>query len=291
MDDSSETGLSPDIVVSIVVHGTAPSELLRAVGCALRSPRVARVEVVDNGPDRSLEAVVSGVPRVSYRHVENRGYGAGHNLSIRESIASGTRYHLVMNADVEWQGDVPGRLVAYMDTHPRVAMMMPKVFYPDGALQLTARRLPTPWDLFAKRFLPRRLVRRRMDRYLLARADHDRIIDSPYLLGSFLLFRASALEAGGAFDERFFMYPEDIDITRRLHARWQTLYFPEVNIIHRHAAASRRSLRMLLVHLTNMARYFNKWGWWHDPERRVMNRRLEESLILLPEDELPDQRG
>ena len=189
-------------------------------------------------------------------------------------MEAGSEFHLVMNADVCWQGDVVTPMVDYMRGNPDVGMMMPKVRYPDGMLQYANRMLPTPWDVFAKRFLPARLTRRRMRRYLLADIDHDLPLDTPYLLGSFLLFRMKALQAEGLFDERFFMYPEDIDITRRIHEHWRTLYWPEAEIIHKHAAASRRSRRMLRIHITNMIRYFNKWGWLIDPKRRRANRRL-----------------
>ena len=70
------------------------------------------------------------------------------------------------------------------------------------------------------------------------------------------------------------MYPEDIDITRRIHRRWRTLYWPGTDIIHQHAAASRRNPRMFAIHLINMARYFNKWGWLRDEERDLFNSRL-----------------
>lgn len=269
------------ITASIVVHRTAAEELRRCVECVLRCQALVRLDILDNSPDDRLRTSV-GDPRVHYRHIENRGYGAGHNIALRESLASGADCHLVLNADTCWTGDAITPLAEYMAAHPDVGMLMPKVYYPDGALQLTARRLPTPWDLLCKRFLPRALKRRRMARYLLARADHDQVIDSPYLPGSFLLLRREALEQEGLFDERFFMYPEDIDLTRRLHRRWRTLHYPAVSIEHRHAAASRRSLRMLRIHAVNMCRYFSKWGWLRDPERRAMNRRLDAGITLLP---------
>lgn len=269
------------VTASIVAHRTDAAELRRCAECVLRCPALVRLSIIDNSPDDRLHGCIDDA-RVSYRHVENRGYGAGHNIAMRRALAEGVDCHLVLNADTCWQGDVITPMAIYMAAHPDVGMMMPKVYYPDGALQLTARRLPTPADLLAKRFLPASLKRRRMARYLLERADHDRIIDSPYLPGSFLLLRREALKAEGLFDERFFMYPEDIDLTRRLHRRWRTLHYPAVSIEHRHAAASRHSLRMLAIHAVNMARYFGKWGWLHDPERRAMNRKLEAEIPLLP---------
>lgn len=279
------------ITASIVTHRTDARELRRCTECVLRCKALTRLDIIDNSPDDVLRSAVSN-ERVHYRHVENRGYGAGHNIAMREALKAHTNCHLVLNADTFWEGDVITPMAEYMASHSNVGIMMPKVYYPDGALQLTARRLPSPFDLLVKRFLPHKLGQRRMSRFLLERADHDKIINAPFLPGSFLLMRREALEAEGLFDERFFMYPEDIDITRRLHRRWLTLHYPAVSIEHCHAAASRHSLRMFLIHSVNMIRYFNKWGWLHDPERRAMNRRLEAEMPLLPPDvPTPRSRG
>lgn len=279
-----------NLTASIVVHRTPFPQLANALECLLRSD-VCKVFVIDNSPDDSLRAVASADSRIDYRHVDNHGFGAGHNIALREAVEDPEGFHLVMNADVWWEGDVPASLVGYLLRNPGVGMVMPKVFYPDGALQYTCRMLPTPADLFAKRFLPASLAKRRVDRYLLAAHDHDRPLNCPYLLGSFLLFRNSTLLDCGLFDERFFMYPEDIDITRRIHEKWLTMYWPGVSIVHEHAAASRRSLRMLRVHLVNMARYFNKWGWWADRSRRLFNRRLMREITPLLESRRPYARG
>ena len=77
------------------------------------------------------------------------------------------------------------------------------------------------------------------------------------------------------------MYPEDIDITRRMYSseKWLPVYFPGARVVHAHAAASYSSLRMLCVHCANMIRYFNKWGWIFDSERRRINREVLASVL------------
>ena len=282
-----EKTCSRTVGVSIVVHRTPPHQLSAAIGCIVRSGHVARIHVVDNSPDDSLRGMVESFPdrRVVYERMENRGFGAGHNVAMRRSLAEGLEFHLVMNADVCWEGDVIGDMVSFMRLRPDAGMSMPRVRYPDGMLQYACRMLPTPLDLFAKRFLPAGLSRKRMRRYLLADADHGCEFNPPYLLGSFLFFRCEALREAGLFDERFFMYPEDIDITRRIHAVRPTLFFPGAEIVHHHAAASRRSWKMLRIHAVNMIRYFNKWGWFSDRERRAFNRRL---LAELPRSADPE---
>ncbi len=279
------------VTASIVVHNTEPRQLTNAVGCILRSPQVSRVWIIDNSKEDSLRDVISRFDKVEYIHVENRGFGAGHNIGIRNAKLTGCNYHLVMNADVEWDGDVISALAVYMDGHTDVGLASPKIFYPDGQLQFACRMLPTPFDLLLKRFLPPSIAKRRMKRYLLAMADHDREFNCPYLLGSFMFFRMSALDSVGLFDERFFMYPEDIDISRRIHRKYRTMYYPGVSIIHAHAAESRKSSKMLRIHMTNMVKYFNKWGWFIDSERRKFNKRLLNEIPRLPDGKICDGRG
>ncbi len=276
------------IAASVVLHKT-PSALLRSVTESLISDKLFRIYFIDNSPDDSLRALVDSLSveyagrgaEFTYMHVENRGYGAGHNIALRQSIRAGYEYHLVINPDVRWSEPVLPELLKYMGRNGDVAQIMPKVFYPNGDLQHTCRLLPTPFDLYAKRFLPEPLTRKRMARYLLPDSCYDHILNPAYLLGSFMLFRCSAIEEVGLFDERFFMYPEDIDITRRLHERYRTVYYPYVSIIHDHAAASRTSLKMLRIHIFNMVKYFNKWGWFFDSRRREYNRRLMDDIRKL----------
>ncbi len=278
---------APKVTASVVIHKTDPRMLERAIS-SLRQSAVTKLYLIDNSP-APLNAVPDSYPEleICYRHVANDGFGAAHNIAINQALRDGSDYHLVMNPDVEWEGDAIGPLVDYMVKHEDVGMAMPRVVYPDGMLQYSFRMLPTPADVFAKRFLPARMIAGRMKRYLLEEADHDKIINCPYLLGSCLLFRTKSFLVTGLFDERFFMYPEDIDITRRFHRFYKTCYLPLTTVTHRHAAESRKSLKMLRLHILNMIKYFNKWGWLFDKERRRFNKRLLRDLPKYPPGTIP----
>lgn len=268
------------IRASIVVHKTPESQLSKALECLLKSD-INKVYIIDNSPTDDLKQTVEGLDRVEYLHVTNRGFGAGHNIGIRKSIQDGADFHLVMNADVWWQGDIIRELLDYMSQYPRIGLIAPKIFYPNGELQYSCRMLPTPVDLFVKRFLPETLSRNRMKKYLLSDHNHDFPLNCPYLLGSFLLFKIEALKECGIFDERFFMYPEDIDITRRIHEKWKTLYWPKVSIIHEHQQASKKNFKMFWIHFTNMIKYFNKWGWLKDSKRDIYNQYLRRDIYSI----------
>lgn len=278
------------ISASIVTHKTPKEQLLKAIDCLTKSV-VEDIYIIDNSPSDSLQSVVKGIEKVSYFHVENKGYGAGHNLAIVKAIEKKADYHLVMNADVWWEGNVIENLINYLDNNSDVGLIAPKIYYPDGVLQYSCRMLPTPSDLFFKRFLPSGISARKMKKYLLEGHDHNFLLNCPYLLGSFLLFRIRALKECGIFDERFFMYPEDIDISRRLHEKWKTIYYPGVSIVHEHQAASKKNLKMFRIHFFNMIKYFNKWGWWKDNQRYFFNKRLLDSIVKTKGENLEKGRG
>lgn len=261
--------------VSIVTYHTAEDEL-RSCLRSLGSPAVRHIYIIDNGREERLRRLTEGIPRLTYIPADNPGYGAAHNIAMRRTLADGVPYHLVLNSDVRFDPGVLTRLVAVMEARPEVGQLQPRVTYPDGRLQYTVRRLPTPLDVIGRRFLPAALMRRRDDRYLLKNLDHNVEHNVPYHQGSFMLLRSDALRDAGLFDERFFMYPEDIDLTRRIHARHVTLYYPAETIIHDHRAGSYHNMRLLRIHIVNMIRYFNKWGWLCDPGRRAANRALRE---------------
>lgn len=85
-----------------------------------------------------------------------------------------------------------------------------------------------------------------------------------------MLLRREALDAIGGFDERFFMYGEDVDLSRRMNAAWRTMFVPTDPVAHDYRSAG-VGLRRHPIKIRNMIRYFNKWGWFHDRDRTRRN--------------------
>ncbi len=255
---------------SIVLYNPDWKEVTLIVETLLSSPIVDNVYLIDNSEIPAKTVFPS--ERIIYRFLgKNIGYGSAHNIALRESIAQGAEYHLVVNSDIQFHPDILTELTTYMDEHPRVGHIMPKVVYPNGDTQYLCKLLPTPMDLFGRRFLPKHWTQRRNEQFELRKSGYNRIMNVPYLSGCFMLLRTSALQRIGLFDERFFMYPEDIDLTRRIHQHYQTLFYPYATIVHAHRAASYKSRKYLWIHITNICRYFNKWGWIWDKERTKVN--------------------
>jgi GT2 family glycosyltransferase len=153
---------------------------------------------------------------------------------------------------------------------------MPRILYPDGSEQRLCKRLPTPFDLFLRRFLGgfgRILFRAQCDNYEMRDLDLSVTREVPALSGCFMLVRTAALEAAGGFDERYFLYMEDFDLCRRIGSQARTIFFPHVAVRHGYAKGSYASARLLGHHLASAVRYFSKWGWFRDREREELNRR------------------
>lgn len=263
--------------VSIVLyHPLWEQNVLPLVEELQRARCVRKIALIDNSEQSSQtlfeKQKFQDSSEVSYLFTgANLGYGRAHNIALRESIQDKVDFHLVLNDDIRLLAEDLDTIHAFMDTHPDVGCLMPRVFSPDGEEQYLAKLLPAPLDLFGRRFLPESLMRRRNARFELRHLDHNQPIDAPYLSGCFMYLRTRAAAGAGLFDERYFLYPEDIDLTRTIHRHYRTLYWPRVTIVHDHRRASYHSWRMTWVHMQNLCRYFRKWGWFFDSERRLYN--------------------
>lgn len=237
--------------------------------------------LIDNSPDVTI--AYAGFDGVEYIHSKaNIGYGAGHNIAMRRSLEGGFDFHFIINPDIVFKPEVITTIANYMQIHPNVGLLMPKVLYPNGDVQYVCKLLPSPLDFFAKRFLPGLYSRGQQDRFEMRMSGYNTIMDVPFLSGCFMALRKEAMEECGMFDERYFMYAEDIDLTRRIMEKYRTVFYPEVSIIHGYEAASYKSLKMFIILFVNIGRYFNKWGWIFDKDRKKINEKVLKALETAP---------
>lgn len=122
------------ITASIVSYHHKMDEIRKVMDCVLASP-VDKLFIIDNSSNDRLRELGEISERVRYIHSVNRGYGAGHNIAIRESMDLGAVYHVVVNPDIYFADGVLEELISYMDEHKDVGQIMPKVYYPNGDLQ------------------------------------------------------------------------------------------------------------------------------------------------------------
>lgn len=269
------------ITASIVAFHTQHKDLSRLIDCVMRSP-IERLYIIDNSTNDELRDFVRNHPRITYIHSLNLGYGAGHNIAIRKALESGADYHVVLNPDIYWQGDVIGELAKFMDANPDVGQVMPKIIYPSGEVQYLCKLLPTPMDLIGRRFVPIKSYQDRHDyEYELHWTGYDTVMEIPSLSGCFMFLRCSVLKEIGAFDERYFMYAEDLDLCRRMGSKARTVFYPHVAVTHEYEKGSYKNRKLLKYHINSVIKYFNKWGWFFDSERRDRNQKCLSALRQL----------
>lgn len=267
------------IAISIVLYKNKIEEITGLLDSMLSSSLNIRIFLVDNSPTDELRRLEDYSTRISYYYCnKNLGYGTAHNLAIFNS-ENMAKYHLILNPDIELDPSVLEKLYYFMEGNEDVGVVTPKIFFKDGNLQRLCKLLPTPVDLFARRFFPHsRFIVRRNYFYEMKFFNYDAVVNVPNLSGCFLFFKRNVLLEVGGFDPRFFMYLEDVDLVRRVHRSYRTLFLPEVKIIHGYEKGSYNNIKLLLAHISSSIKYFNKWGWFYDRDRRKINNDLIRSL-------------
>lgn len=263
-----------DIVASIVVYKNPREQLQKAMASFMNTELNVKLYLIDNSPDDQARGLCQDERIVYVFNGKNLGFGAAHNIALRRAVNE-AEYHLVLNPDVYFDPGVLEKLFDFARSRPNIGLLMPKVLYPNGRIQHLCKKLPTPSDLLLRRFLPavlKPLAERRMAEYELRDQDYNQVLSVAYLSGCFMMMSCEALSEVGFFDERYFMYLEDLDLSRRIHQRYRTVYFPEVAIYHHYGKGSYREPRLLMYHIASAARYFQKWGWFFDRERSEINR-------------------
>lgn len=267
------------VTASIVTYKNKKEILDDAVNSFLNTNLDVRLYIIDNSPTDIIRHWYSD-SRIEYIfNNKNIGFGAGHNIIMRDHSKLGL-YHLVLNPDIRFEQGVVESLFKFMEKNPDIGNCMPRIIYPNGELQYLCKLLPTPKDWLFRMFMPLRKVRERIDyQFEMHFTDYQHIMDVPYLSGCFMFLRSAVIEEIGVFDEGIFMYGEDTDLNRRIYKKYRTVFYPEVTIIHDFEKGSHKNFRLLWIHIKAAIYYLNKWGWFFDKERRAINKEIKQQYI------------
>jgi N-acetylglucosaminyl-diphospho-decaprenol L-rhamnosyltransferase len=257
----------PDLAVVIVNYNTG--ELLsRALRSATDAAGDARLElvVVDNAShDGSADRGVEENPQARLlRNPTNRGFAAAANQGIRSTSAP---FVLLLNPDAEVLAGTLGGFLKVARDRPAAGAIGPVVRDPDGSIYPSARKIPTLAEGVGHAFLGPFVPNRFSKAYTMEGWDRrsERTVD--WASASCVLLRRAAMDEVGLFDERFYMYVEDVDLCTRLRrAGWEVLFSPELEVLHIGGVSTGgyRSRRMVVEHSRSIYKYFVKWrsdGW------------------------------
>ncbi|MGC9520581.1 MAG: glycosyltransferase family 2 protein [Anaerolineae bacterium] len=206
--------------------------------------RTAETWVVDNASsDQSVALVAERYPQVHvWPLAENLGYVKANNLALR-ALRDRARYIWLLNPDTVVDAGAVQALLDFLEAHPQVGLVGPKLLNPDRTLQESAFRFPgLSQALFALGLLPDRLYYTRLNgRYPRHLYDEQAPFPIDHPLGAAMMVRAKAVRDVGLLDEGFFMYCEEIDWAWRLRkAGWETYLVPRAEIVHVGGASSRQ---------------------------------------------------
>jgi GT2 family glycosyltransferase len=254
----------PDFDLSITICSWNTQDDLRACLASLhRVGDEANMEVIvldNNSEDGSPDMVEHEFPSVRlFRMSRNLGFTGGQNHMLEHRKG---RHALLLNSDTIVHEGAIRTMMEYLEANPKVGIVGPKLLNPDGSLQFSARRFPTPTAaLFRNTAFGRLFPNNRFAReYLMQDGSHDQIIKVDWVSGAALLAREELMEKIGFLDPEYFMYNEDVDYCfRAWQADFEVIYLPTAIITHAIGRSSDKAPnRMIGRHHRSMLRFYQK---------------------------------
>ena len=193
---------------------------------------------------------------------ENIGFGAGHNLAIAKEKST---YHLVLNPDVLLEPVALSAAIRFMQDHPSIGLLAPRVVKPGGEASYLCRRYPSVLNLVLRGFSPgwiQRHFRKQLHHYEMRDVTQSETeMNIPIASGCFMFFRTEVLKRLGGFDVGYFLYFEDYDLCMRISGIAGIAYVPAVCITHSGGDAARKGHRHIAMFVRSAVRFFSRWGW------------------------------
>lgn len=255
----------------IVVYNGAQEALAAAASVLQHTVRCPlTLYLVDNAsPDGSgalLEKAASDgtlAPRGGQRvqvicRNTNGGFGAGHNtvLPLLDSD-----FHFILNPDILLTADTLSDMAQWAQEHPQSVMARPALVFPDGTQQQLPLQKCSALALVYRQLGFLKFLKGFNDRYVMAGQDLSHPVQIDFCTGSFSMVRTDAFRTVGGFDEAYFMYVEDADLTQKMRTVGQVWLLPQYTAVHAWHRAPHSSASHFRLQLKSMCRYFGKWGF------------------------------
>jgi GT2 family glycosyltransferase len=228
------------------------------------------IVVIDNHSSDSSSAILREYERkysfiAHVQYYSNQGFAKAHNQVI-STLKS--RFHVICNPDISLATDIFTPLIDFMEANPRIGICCPKFLNSDNTLQPLNRRLPTVLDLVLRRLVPDALklfFKKRLESYDMRDVGYTHSCGVPFVSGAFMFCRTEVLKAVAGFDERYFLYFEDADLSRKVQEHgYRTVYYPNVFVTHAWERLAHKTWLGTWLFLKSAYKYFRKWGfkWW-----------------------------
>lgn len=243
-----------EISATIVVYNEDLETLQKTIDCFLKTPLLKKLYLVDNSPTNKLKDNFKHSEIEYIFNEKNLGFGKAHNLVISKLKS---KCHLILNPDVTFNPQVLPNLINEIKKKEIVSMISPKIIYPNGSIQYYCRKYPSFSELIYRRL---GLFKSKTHLSEYRNLDVSKSFYPESMHGCFMLFKTQDFIKIKGFDERYFLYMEDIDICKKIDGiNKKKMYYPNVTIEHLHRRGSAQKIKLLFYHLLSARKYFKKW--------------------------------
>lgn len=250
-----------DLTISIVTYNNERTirQCIESIISFIHKKLTYELYIIDN---HSLDNTLNIVKSISddiriIRNRKNIGFGAGHN-KLLNNINS--RYHIIVNPDIVIESDCIMEMTEFMDSNKEIGLLSPLIKSPNGEIQYLCKRNPTFIDLFIRLVFPHSFINRH-NYFEMRETGYNTIFKIEYATGCFMFFRTEIFEKLNGFDEKFFLYLEDADITRRVNEISNTIFYPYNYVIHEWQRGTHKKIKLMLIDVKSAIYYFKKWGF------------------------------
>lgn len=256
-----------DLSIIIVNYNSALKtlSLLESIFNADMTDINYEIIVVDNNSQENIASTLKQkYPEIIFiSSLKNKGMGGGNNMGINRSKGE---FCLILNPDTLVEKDTIKIMLKYIRQNAELAVVGPKLLNPDRSLQYSCARFPKFYTPIIRRTFLLKFFKKHIDWFLMKDFNHNEIKEVDWLMGSCLMIRKSS---NLSFDERYFMYFEDIDLCRSAwYNNYKVVYNPKAQLIHDHQRESAQGAWYLALfsnkvareHIKSWLRYFYKWN-------------------------------
>ena len=277
MHASSTSELNAELAVSVVLFNSPLAHLQALMDSLIASLVQAQLSAVgfvcvdhSENPDyaakcQALLANYDQHEEICIRFVTaetNGGYGAGHNRAMAEI---NSRFHLILNPDVEITSEAMGQALETFRSHGDLALLAPSGFSSTGEPEFLSKAYPSVWVLGLRAFAPnwmKAVCQSALSRYEMRDPQGAGPLRPITLAsGCCMWVRRDVFDQVGGFDEEFFLYFEDYDLSLKMAQHGSVLEHGELRVVHHGGEAARKGWRHMRWFVGGAARFFNRWGW------------------------------
>lgn len=246
------------ISIGIVTHNS--KEVISDVLDSIKECNIKNLDIYvldNNSNDGTIDLIRNNYDFVEIiESKENLGYGKGHNR-ILEKVDSD--YHIIVNPDIILKREELQKMIDYMEENKEVAILTPKVLNIDGTEQFLPKKTPRIKYLLGRYENKFSICKKWRDEYTLRNENITNPIEIDFCTGCFMFCRTSMLKQINGFDERYFMYFEDVDLTREIQKIGKTIYNPKISVIHKWNREDAKDNKLKNEHIKSMFKYLLKW--------------------------------